>query len=153
MKMGDFKINKTYREINERIRSGKAVVVTAEEIIDIVKNEGPVEAARTVDVVTTGTFAPMCSSGAFINIGQSKPLVRTTETWFNKVQAYSGLAAVDCYLGATQVSDDDPLNKLHPGEFNYGEGMLSRTLLPGKRLSLWQRAMEQTAIPTGKLNE
>jgi len=59
--MKKYKINKTYQEINERIRSGEVVVVTAEEIIDIVKEEGPVEAARRVDVVTTGTFAPMCS--------------------------------------------------------------------------------------------
>lgn len=75
-------------------------MVTAEEVIDIARENGIVEAARQVDVVTTGTFAPMCSSGAFINIGQSKPVVRTTKTWFNKVPAYSGIAAVDCYLGA-----------------------------------------------------
>jgi len=37
--MKKYKINKTYQEINEKIRSGKVVVVTAEEIIDIVKNE------------------------------------------------------------------------------------------------------------------
>ncbi|MBW2740683.1 MAG: hypothetical protein JRE64_17985, partial [Deltaproteobacteria bacterium] len=67
--MKKYKINKTYQEINEKIKSGKVVVVTAEEIIDIVKQEGAVEAARHVDVVTTGTFSPMCSSGAFINFG------------------------------------------------------------------------------------
>jgi len=60
------KVTKTIQEINERIRSGDVVVVTAEEIIDIVKSEGPAEAARRVDVVTTVTFAPMCSSGAFM---------------------------------------------------------------------------------------
>ena len=59
--MKKYKVQKTYKEINEKIKSGKVVVVTAEEIIDIVKKEGPVEAARKVDVVTTGTFAPMCS--------------------------------------------------------------------------------------------
>ncbi len=64
------KINKTYKEINQKIKKGDVVVVTAEEIIDIVREEGPVEAARRVDVVTTGTFAPMCSSGVFFNIGQ-----------------------------------------------------------------------------------
>ncbi len=31
---------KTYEEINERIRKGQAVVVTAEEIIDIVDEMG-----------------------------------------------------------------------------------------------------------------
>jgi len=60
---------KTYKEINEKIRQGKAVVVTAEEIISIVKEKGLKKAAQEVDVVTTATFGPMCSSGAVINIG------------------------------------------------------------------------------------
>ncbi|MEA3231930.1 MAG: homocysteine biosynthesis protein, partial [Thermodesulfobacteriota bacterium] len=74
--MMSYKINKTYQEINAKIRKGEVVVMTAEEIIDVVKTEGPVEAARRVDVVTTGTFAPMCSSGAFINFGHSKPGIK-----------------------------------------------------------------------------
>ncbi|MCJ7818766.1 MAG: homocysteine biosynthesis protein, partial [Syntrophales bacterium] len=65
--MSNYQVNKTYQEINDKIRRGQAVVVTAEEIIDIVRRKGEVAAARTVDVVTTGTFSPMCSSGAFIN--------------------------------------------------------------------------------------
>jgi len=117
-----YKINKTYREINEKIKSGNVVVVTAEEIIDIVKQEGAVEAARHVDVVTTGTFSPMCSSGAFINFGQSVPSIRASKVWLNKVPAYAGLAAVDCFIGATELCEDDPLNKVYPGEFNYGGG-------------------------------
>ncbi len=51
-----FQVNKTYAEINARIRAGEAVVVTADEMVDIVRQEGPVEAARRIDVVTTGTF-------------------------------------------------------------------------------------------------
>jgi len=66
--MAKFKVNKTYKEINDKIRSGDVVVVTAEEMIDIVKDKGPVGAAKHVDVVTTATFAPMCSSGAFIRV-------------------------------------------------------------------------------------
>ncbi|MCP4116019.1 MAG: hypothetical protein GY737_11560 [Desulfobacteraceae bacterium] len=151
--MGDHKINKTYQEINERIRNGKAVVVTAEEIIDIVREEGPVEAARSVDVVTTGTFAPMCSSGAFINIGQSKPLIRTTETWFNNVPAYSGVAAVDCFLGATQTVEDDPLNKLHPGEFNYGGGHVIQDLVAGKEIELVAKSYGTDCYPNRKIEK
>ena len=134
--MNDHKISKTYEQINQKIARGEAVVVTAEEIIDIAKEHGIVEAASQVDVVTTGTFAPMCSSGAFINIGQSKPVVRTTKTWFNNVPAYSGIAAVDCYLGATQPCDDDPLNKLHPGDFNYGGGHVIQDFVAGKTVDI-----------------
>jgi len=60
--MSEYKVQKTYEEINARIRAGQAVVVTAEEMVGIVKKNGPVEAARKVDVVTTGTFSPMCST-------------------------------------------------------------------------------------------
>ena len=132
--MSTCQVNKTYEEINAKIAAGQAVVVTAEEIIDIAAKEGVVEAARKVDVVTTGTFAPMCSSGAFINIGQSSPVIRTTKTWFNNVPAYSAIAAVDCYLGATAVCEEDPLNKYHPGEFNYGGGHVIQDLVAGKQV-------------------
>ncbi len=134
--MNDYKVTRTIDQINKKIADGSAVVVTAEEIVDIAEKKGVVEAAKQVDVVTTGTFAPMCSSGAFINIGQSKPLVRTTKTWFNNVPAYSGIAAVDCYLGATQTCDDDPLNKRHPGEFNYGGGHVIQDLVAGKKVHI-----------------
>ena len=134
--MGKHKVNKSYREINEKIKSGDVVVVTAEEIIDIVKEDGPEEAARKVDVVTTGTFAPMCSSGAFINIGQSNPLVKTSAAKFNNVPAYAGIAAIDHYIGATASCDDDPLNKVYPGEFNYGGGHVLEDLVAGKTVHL-----------------
>ncbi len=131
-----YKINKTYQEINEKIKSGKVVVVTAEEVIDIVKQEGAVEAARHVDVVTTGTFSPMCSSGAFINFGQSVPAIRASKVWLNKVSAYAGLAAVDCFIGATELCEDDPLNKVYPGEFKYGGGHVIQDLVAKKKVHL-----------------
>jgi len=130
------RITKTIQEINARIQSGDVVVVTAEEIIDIVKNDGPVEAARRVDVVTTGTFAPMCSSGAFINFGHSTPPIKASRVWLNRVPAYAGLAAVDCYIGATETAEDDPLNKVYPGEFGYGGGHVIQDLLDGRAVHL-----------------
>ena len=130
------KINKTYSDINRKIQSGDVVVVTAEEMIDIVASEGAVEAARRVDVVTTGTFAPMCSSGAFINFGHSAPGIKASKVWLNNVPAYAGLAAVDCYVGATEPCEDDPLNKVHPGEFGYGGGHVIEDLLAGKKVFL-----------------
>ena len=125
---------KTYEEINKKIKAGEAVVVTAEEMIDIVQKNGPEQAAEKVDVVTTGTFAPMCSSGAFFNIGQMVPTIKTSKVWFNKVPAYAGLAAVDTFLGVTEPSDDDPLNKIYPGEFRYGGGHVIEDLLRGERV-------------------
>jgi uncharacterized protein (DUF39 family) len=69
-------VKKTYEEINEKIRKGQAVVVTAEEVIGIVEEKGIERAAQEIDVVTTGTFGPMCSSGAFLNFGHSNPRMR-----------------------------------------------------------------------------
>lgn len=131
---------KTYDEINRKIKAGEAVVVTAEEMIDIVKKNGPEQAAKKVDVVTTGTFAPMCSSGAFFNIGQMTPTIKTSRVWFNKVPAYAGLAAVDCFLGVTEPSEDDPLNKIYPGEFRYGGGHVIEELLRGEKIFLEAKA-------------
>jgi uncharacterized protein (DUF39 family) len=145
--MKKHKVNKTIREINEKIKSGDVVVVTAEEIIDIVKNEGPVEAARQVDVVTTGTFAPMCSSGAFINFGHSTPTMKASKVWLNRVPAYAGVAAVDCYIGATEAVEDDPLNKVYPGEFSYGGGHVIQDLVAGKKVHLKATAYGTDCYP------
>ncbi len=71
--MKTIKVKRQIAEINEKIRQGKAVVVTAEEMIDIVERHGDSEAARRVDVVTTGTFGPMCSSGAFLQLRPHLP--------------------------------------------------------------------------------
>ncbi len=127
---------KSYAEINEKISKGQAVVVTAEEMVGIVRNNGAAKAAREVDVVTTGTFAPMCSSGAFINFGHTSPPIKASKVWINNVPAYGGLAAVDIYLGATEPAADDPLNKIHPGAFEYGGAHVIEDLVSGKPVHL-----------------
>ncbi len=138
--MSKNKISKTYEEINARIKAGEAVVVTAEEMVGIVRKKGPEQAAREVDIVTTGTFAPMCSSGMFFNFGQMVPTIKASKVWINKVPAYAGLAAVDAYLGVTEPCEDDPLNKIYPGEFRYGGGHVIEDLLRGKKLLLEAKA-------------
>ncbi len=127
---------RSIEEINEKIRKGEAVVVTAEEMADIVKRYGAEKAAKEVDVVTTGTFSPMCSSGAFINFGHTKPPIKAYKVWLNNVPAYAGLAAVDIYIGATEPAEDDPLNRVHPGQFKYGGGHVIQDLVAGKKVEL-----------------
>jgi uncharacterized protein (DUF39 family) len=128
---------KTYADINKRIESGKAVVLTAEEIIDYVDKKGLETAAEEVDVVTTATFGPMCSSGCVLNFGHSTPKIRMSEAWIEDVLVYTGLAAVDVYLGATQLRHADPANMDHPGEFRYGGGHVIEELVAGKALQLF----------------
>jgi uncharacterized protein (DUF39 family) len=151
--MAEFKVNKTVKEINERIRKGKAVVVNAEEMIEIVRKEGKVKAAQEVDVVTTGTFSPMCSSGLLLNIGQQPPVMKVSKLWLNNVPCYSGIAAVDAYLGATESSDDDPLNKVHPGRFAYGGAHVMEDLLRGKAVHLRAEAYGTDCYPRRELDK
>lgn len=151
--MGTFKVNKTYKDINDKIRSGKVVVVTADEMVDIVKDKGPVDAAKHVDVVTTGTFAPMCSSGAFINFGQTIPVIRASQVWLNNVPAYGGLAAVDCFIGATETCAEDPLNKVWPGEFNYGGGHVIHDLVAGRKVHLVAKGYGTSCYPNREMEK
>ena len=129
-----FEVHRTIAEINEKIRQGKAVVLNASEMTSLVRKEGKVKAARQVDVVTTGTFSPMCSSGLLFNIGQQPPTIKTSKVWLNGVPCYAGLAAVDSYLGATEPTEEDPLNKVYPGQFKYGGGHVIEDLVKGKRV-------------------
>ena len=118
---------KSYDEINERIRKGQAVVLTAEEVSQMAKEQGVTAVARKVDVVTTGTFGPMCSSGAFLNFGHSEPPIKMKRVWLNDVPAYAGIAAVDAYIGATEVADNDE---------HYGGAHVIEDLIAGKKVHL-----------------
>ena len=144
---------RTIKEINEKIRKGQVVVVTAEEIIDLVNKKGAKKAAQEVDVVTTGTFGPMCSSGAYFNIGHSKPRIKLGGgvCKLNDVPTYTGFAAVDVYLGATAVPDDDPRNKVFPGEFKYGGGHVIQELVAGSDVRLEATAYGTDCYPRKKL--
>jgi uncharacterized protein (DUF39 family) len=142
---------KTYEQINDRIESGKAVVLTADEIIDYVDKKGLAAAAKEVDVVTTATFGPMCSSGCFLNFGHSKPKIRISEAWVEDVLVYTGIAAVDVYLGATQLRHGDPANMYHPGEFRYGGGHVIEDLVAGKKLQLFALSYGTDCYPLREL--
>ncbi|GAI00247.1 unnamed protein product, partial [marine sediment metagenome] len=146
-------MSKTIAEINDKIKSGKAVVVTAEEVIDIARKKGTNKAAAEIDVVTTGTFSPMCSSGVFLNIGHSKPRIKLGggKVYLNDVPVYTGLAAVDVFLGATALPEDDPKNKIYPGEFRYGGGHVIEELVAGKDIKLVAAAYGTDCYPRKKL--
>ncbi len=118
---------KSYQEINEKIKSGKAVVLTAEEVSELAKTASAAEIAQKVDVVTTGTFGAMCSSGAFLNFGHASPPIRMEKITLNGIPVCGGLAAVDTYIGATDV---------HPEKETYGGAHLIEALLRGEDIAL-----------------
>jgi len=146
-------MTKSIAEINEKIARGQAVVFTAEEVIDLVKQKGAAQAAKEVDVVTTGTFGPMCSSGAYFNLGHTKPRIKAGggQVYLNDVPCYTGIAAVDIFLGATAIPDNDPRNMIHPGEFNYGGGHVIEELVAGKDVKLVVTAYGTDCYPRKRI--
>lgn len=119
---------RSFESINEKIKAGTAVVVTAEEVVEIVKEVGIEKATKRIDVVTTATFGPMCSSGAFLNFGHASPAIRMEKVTLNDVPASGGLAAVDTYIGATEESNDKG--------YEYGGAHVICDLIAGKEVEL-----------------
>ena len=147
-------VKKSVHEINRKIEDGSVNVVTAEEMVTIVEDLGVEGAAKEVDVVTTGTFGAMCSSGLMVNLGHSEPPIKIQKMWFNNVEVYSGLAAVDGYLGATQISDTRGIQ--------YGGAHVIEDLLRGKEINVhatsygtdcYPRKVLDTTITLEDLNE
>ena len=120
-------MTKSYEEINEKIRKGKAVVLTAEEVSEMARTMSPKEILEKVDVVTTATFGAMCSSGAFLNFGHANPPIRMERIEINGVPVSGGLAAVDTFVGATDCNPQNP---------TYGGAHIIQELIDGKELTL-----------------
>ncbi|WP_297085507.1 homocysteine biosynthesis protein [uncultured Draconibacterium sp.] len=144
---------KSYEEINQKLKAGKAVVLTAEEVAQLAKKLSPEEIVEQVDVVTTATFGAMCSSGAIINFGHANPPIRMEKIRLNGVPCYEGLAAVDSYIGATACNPDNP---------DYGGAHVIQDLLEGKDVVLeaWAKGTDcyprkhiKTTININSINE
>jgi uncharacterized protein (DUF39 family) len=148
-------------EINDKLRTGKATVWTAEELKAKVAELGVSAAAKQVDAIATGTFEPMEASGAFLNLGQTDPPMKIRRCWIDGVPAYAGFGAVDLYLGAS-----------HPVEFAEGEatedgrdrggGHVIEDLVAGKPVPLraighvtdcYPRASLETVITRDSINQ
>ncbi len=137
-------VEKSIHEINRRIKDGSVNVVTAEEMVGIVAELGAEGAAKEVDVVTTGTFGAMCSSGVWVNLGHSEPPIKMQNVWFNDVEAYTGLAAVDAYIGVTQLSETRGME--------YGGAHVIEDLLRGKSVDVHATAYGTDCYPRKQLD-
>jgi uncharacterized protein (DUF39 family) len=147
---------RTIAEINDKIKEKLAVVLTVEELKARVAETSVAEVAKEVDVVTTGTFEPMESSGAIINLGHTDPPIKIRRCWLDGVLAYSGFGAVDLYLGATEVSEDADESR------EFGGGHVIANLIAGKPVHLraigqetdcYPRASFETTISRDTINQ
>jgi uncharacterized protein (DUF39 family) len=163
---------RTVAAINEKIQAGKAVVWTVQELKVRVQEVGVAQAAKAVDVVTTGTFEPMESSGAILNLGHTDPPIKIRQCWLDGIPAYAGFGAVDLYLGATHVSDysnateselEEPRSayRRNPGR-ERGGGHVIADLIAGKSVRLraigqvtdcYPRASFETTLTRDTINQ
>ncbi|MDJ0724143.1 MAG: homocysteine biosynthesis protein [Prochloraceae cyanobacterium] len=142
---------RTIDRINDKIAKSSAVVWTSEELKLKVKEIGIKEAFKLVDVITTGTFEPMESSGAIINLGHTDPPIKIRQCWLDGVPAYAGFGAVDLYLGAgaiaespseiAELSNVTPLSKLRGG------GHVIEDLIAGKSVHLRAKGLVTDCYP------
>jgi L-aspartate semialdehyde sulfurtransferase len=123
---------RTIAEINDKISHHAVTVWTVEELKARVVEVGVTQAAKEVDVITTGTFEPMESSGAIINLGHTDPPIKIRQCWLDSVPAYSGFGAVDLYLGATQVGESTEGEEVR----ERGGGYVIADLIAGKPVHL-----------------
>ncbi len=135
---------KSFEEINSKIKKGEALVLTAEEMSDFVDEHGEDKALEEVDVVTTATFGAMCSTGAFLNFGHTDPPIRMSRVYLNDVLAYAGVAAVDAYIGATEESESKGAQ--------YGGAHVIEDLLNGEEIHLRATSKGTDCYPRKELD-
>jgi L-aspartate semialdehyde sulfurtransferase len=155
---------RTIAEINEKIVQGSVTVCTVEEVKQKVKQNGVNQTFQEVDVVTTGTFEPMESSGAMINLGHTDPPIKIRQCWLDGVPAYSGFGAVDLYIGATMLANysnnpDVPESNNLPER---GGGHVIEDLIAGKTVQVkalgqvtdcYPRSSFETTITKDTINQ
>lgn len=149
---------RTIAEINEKISRKRAVVLTAEELKTRVAEVGVTKVTKEVDVITTGTFEPMESSGAIINLGHTDPPIKIRRCWLDGVPVYSGFGAVDLYLGASsavEVMEGEEVRER-------GGGHIIEDLIAGKPVHVraqgqvtdcYPRATFETTITRDTINQ
>jgi uncharacterized protein (DUF39 family) len=149
---------RTIAEINEKISHQRAVVLTVEELKARVAEVGITQVAKEVDVITTGTFEPMESSGAIINLGQTDPPIKIRRCWIDGVPAYAGFGAVDLYLGASCTVDTMDGEEVR----EHGGGHVMENLIAGKPVQIralgqvtdcYPRASFETTITRDTINQ
>jgi L-aspartate semialdehyde sulfurtransferase len=153
-------------EINDKIQQKKAVVWTVEELKARVTEIGITQAAKTVDVLVAGTFEPMESTGAILNLGQTDPPIDIRRCWLDGVPAYTGFGAVDLYLGAAQLPEPPEAEEAYSRETAFkdqrGGGHVIEDLIAGKPVNLkalghatdcYPRAAFETSITRETINQ
>ncbi|MEL7350454.1 MAG: homocysteine biosynthesis protein [Cyanobacteria bacterium P01_A01_bin.116] len=153
---------RTVADINDKIRAGKATVWTITEAKAHIAEMGVAQAAKTVDVITTGTFEPMEGSGAIINLGHTDPPIKIVQCHLDGVLAYSGFGAVDLYIGGGQIATPSSTTSLEGDVEERGGGHVISDLIADKPVALsaigqatdcYPRSSLETTITRDRINQ
>ncbi|MEM6446207.1 MAG: homocysteine biosynthesis protein [Cyanobacteria bacterium P01_D01_bin.123] len=135
---------RTIAQINSRISSGTARVLTLGELKQLAIQEDVDDIYNRVDVIATGTFEPMEASGAVLNIGHPDPPIKMRQAWLDGVPAYAGFGAVDLYLGASQASERSDSKR--------GGGHVIADLIAGHTVELVAIGQQTDCYPRERLD-
>ena len=124
----------SYSDILKKVMQGVAVVITAEEVAELVES-GESSRLSEVDVVTTATRAVMSGTYAVLSFPVAKPasFLRAKRVWINGIAAQVGpcpnenLGVLDLIVLGTAHSQDRQ---------NYGGGHLFRDLVERKKVQV-----------------
>ena len=131
-------------EIKAKVKSGKAIVITAQEFIDRIRNGEKVK-FEDVDVITTATKGLMSGiMGVFsFRLSQPKTLRKFTEITINGIPAFPGPCPNE-YLGiADFIIYGTAQGKTRE---NYCGGSLFRELVEGKEVEVTAKSSEGERI-------
>ena len=117
---------RTYEEINEKIESGKANVISAFEAKSVIKDKGVKSFLNNVDVVTCASFEMNTNASLYMSFGQTDPLIYFSEAYLNDVLAYP-TGPTDLLLSSVAFSKDKP---------EYGGAHIIEDLVAGKDVHL-----------------
>ncbi len=131
---------KRFEEINEKLRRGEAVVMTASEFKRYVRERGAIS-LKDVDVVTAATSSVMSGVSAVFQIPVTEKgrFTRAVKAYINGVPAFPGpapnerLGLIDVVVYGTSVSINDP---------EYNGGFLFRDLVEGREVEVVVKTRE-----------
>lgn len=119
-------MNKTYAEINKKIKTGKAQILTAQEAKTLIKEKGLQYFTENIDVVTFASFEMHTNALIYLSFGQTDPLIYFSEVYINNVPAYP-TGPTDIALSCVAFSEENP---------EYGGAHVLEDLIRGKDIHL-----------------
>ncbi len=119
-------MERTFDELNQKIKSGKVKVLTALEAKSFIKEKGIKTFFNEVDIVTCASFEMHTNAVAYFSFGQTDPMIYFSSCTVNNVPAYS-TGPTDFVLSCVAHSTEDQM---------YGGAHVLSELVSGKDINL-----------------